>query len=277
MVTVPVTQSAMSTTKCEPFSMDELVMFGDSITQFAWQAGGTGAELANYYQRRLDVVNRGFSGYNTAWALHVAKKIFPAQSAGSNSFPRKRIVTIWFGANDAVIPPKPQTVTPEQFVENMVKLIEMIQARASPTGSHQDGSQLLVVLITPPPISVALRAANLASRFPDWRPENMDRDPARTRLFAELVCQVAQQKGLPVIDTWTAITKAADESQGGLSTFLVDGLHLTPAGYEIVTQEFKSILTRHYPSFLPESLPHDFPWWNDIDAEHPENSFPSCC
>ncbi|KAI9622656.1 hypothetical protein H4Q26_014936 [Puccinia striiformis f. sp. tritici PST-130] len=105
----------------------------------------------------------------------------------------------------------------------------------------------------------------------------MDREPGRTRLFAELVCQVAQEKGLPVIDTWTAITKAADNSQGGLSTYLVDGLHLTPAGYAIVTTEFKSIVARHYPTFLPESLPHDFPWWAEIDVEHPENSFPSPC
>ncbi|KAH9453988.1 hypothetical protein MJO28_007001 [Puccinia striiformis f. sp. tritici] len=275
MVTVRDTHSEMTGPKCEPFSMDQLVMFGDSITQFAWQAGGMGSELANYYQRRLDVVNRGFSGYNTTWALHVAKTIFPAH--GTQPLPRKRIVTIWFGANDAVIPPKPQMVTPENFVKNMIELIEIVQKHASPSGGQQDGSQLLIVLITPPPISIALRAADLTSRFPDWRPQDMDREPGRTRLFAELVCQVAQEKGLPVIDTWTAITKAADNSQGGLSTYLVDGLHLTPAGYAIVTTEFKSIVARHYPTFLPESLPHDFPWWAEIDVEHPENSFPSPC
>ncbi|OAV97632.1 hypothetical protein PTTG_26020 [Puccinia triticina 1-1 BBBD Race 1] len=55
MVTVPVTQSEMSTTKCEPFLMDKLVMFGDSITQFAWQAGGTGAELAQIAPFKPDV------------------------------------------------------------------------------------------------------------------------------------------------------------------------------------------------------------------------------
>ncbi|PLW48077.1 hypothetical protein PCANC_00837 [Puccinia coronata f. sp. avenae] len=277
MVTVQVNHSASSQSMSVPFSMDQLVMFGDSITQFAWQPGGTGAELANYYQRRLDVVNRGFSGYNTTWALHVAKKVFAPPSPGYPSPPRKRIVTIWFGANDSVIPPKPQTVTPEDFVNNMCQLVEAVQTHANCPGGQHDGTKLLIILITPPPISIAMRAANLASRFPDWRPENMDRDPERTRLFAQLVCQVAQQKGLPVIDAWTAITKAADDNPCGSSAYLCDGLHLTPAGYAIVTEEFKSIIARYYPNFLPECLPHDFPWWGDIDTEHPENSFPGSC
>lgn len=211
------------------------------------------------------------------WALHVAKEIFPPPSPEHHRFTRKRIVTIWFGANDAVIPPKPQTVTPEDFVSHMQQIIEIVQSHASPAGGQSDGSKLLIVLITPPPISIEMRAADLARRFADWKPENMDREPGRTRLFAQLVCQVAQQKGLPVIDAWTAITKAADENPGGLSSYLCDGLHLTPAGYAVVTNEFKSIVARHYPSFLPESLPHDFPWWGDIDVGHPENSFPPNC
>lgn len=33
--------------------MDEFIMFGDSITQYAWQKGGLGACLADRYQRKL--------------------------------------------------------------------------------------------------------------------------------------------------------------------------------------------------------------------------------
>ncbi|KAI9621920.1 hypothetical protein H4Q26_015355 [Puccinia striiformis f. sp. tritici PST-130] len=311
MVTVRDTHSEMTGPKCEPFSMDQLVMFGDSITQFAWQAGGMGSELANYYQRRLYVFLVIYTpihppclsgaSFRTAGLGSIISRltleIWPLMQLPGLSMLPKRVFVLennadisgtWHSAlaqktnrddlvrgNDAVIPPKPQMVTPENFVKNMIELIEIVQKHASPSGGQQDGSQLLIVLITPPPISIALRAADLTSRFPDWRPQDMDREPGRTRLFAELVCQVAQEKGLPVIDTWTAITKAADNSQGGLSTYLVDGLHLTPAGYAIVTTEFKSIVARHYPTFLPESLPHDFPWWAEIDVEHPENSFPS--
>lgn len=54
--------------------MDQFILFGDSITQgsYAQERGfAFGAELTNRYVRRLDVINRGFSGYNTAQALKV--------------------------------------------------------------------------------------------------------------------------------------------------------------------------------------------------------------
>lgn len=254
-------------------SRDELVMFGDSITQFAWQKGGIGSELANFYQRRLDLVNRGYSGYNTTWALHVAKTVFPTEFVESRQIKKKRIVTIWLGANDAVLPPKPQSVEIPQFKENLNKLIDIIEAHDQRTTWTNGGQKTLIMLITPPPISISMRAADCAARFPDWKPENMDRDPIRSRQFAESVCQVAKERGLPVIDCWTSITKAAGDVEG-LSRYLCDGLHLTSDGYELVTQEFKSIISRHYPHLCPENLPHDFPWWTDIDFVHPENSFP---
>ena len=47
----------------------ELVLFGDSITQQSFQPGGWGARLADAYNRHADIVLRGYSGYNTAWAL----------------------------------------------------------------------------------------------------------------------------------------------------------------------------------------------------------------
>ncbi|GAA6029482.1 hypothetical protein JCM8097_003701 [Rhodosporidiobolus ruineniae] len=40
--------------------MDQVIMFGDSITQGSWVAGGTGAELAHLWQRKLCV--RAFAG-----------------------------------------------------------------------------------------------------------------------------------------------------------------------------------------------------------------------
>lgn len=46
--------------------LDETVMFGDSITQGAWSTDGLGTALANAYQRKLDVLNRGLSGYNSS-------------------------------------------------------------------------------------------------------------------------------------------------------------------------------------------------------------------
>ena len=41
------------------------VLFGNSITQYSFQPAGFGASIAHLYQRHADIVNRGFSGYNT--------------------------------------------------------------------------------------------------------------------------------------------------------------------------------------------------------------------
>jgi ADP-ribose pyrophosphatase YjhB (NUDIX family) len=42
----------------------QIVLFGDSLTAWSWKTGGLGQRLAHQYQRRADIVNRGFSGYN---------------------------------------------------------------------------------------------------------------------------------------------------------------------------------------------------------------------
>lgn len=78
---------------------DTIVLFGDSLTQMSWdpELGGIGARVAgepssfvvslaidlslarcdivDLYARKLDVLNRGYSGYNTDWALPVLKQV----------------------------------------------------------------------------------------------------------------------------------------------------------------------------------------------------------
>nr|KAJ3419520.1 hypothetical protein HK105_006849 [Polyrhizophydium stewartii] len=68
--------------------LDQILLFGDSLTQ-----------LADAYVRKLDVVNRGFSGYNTDWC----RLLLPSVLATIRPTPRVRIrlVTVLLGANDA--------------------------------------------------------------------------------------------------------------------------------------------------------------------------------
>ncbi|WZY89819.1 hypothetical protein YC2023_046554 [Brassica napus] len=48
-----------------------------------------------------DMVLRGYSGYNTRWALKVMERVFPAAGDGG-AYPSA--VTVFFGANDACLP-----------------------------------------------------------------------------------------------------------------------------------------------------------------------------
>lgn len=51
--------------------------------------------LANYWTRKVDVINRGYSGYNTVLGLNILEEmVLPLNPA---------FITIFFGANDASI------------------------------------------------------------------------------------------------------------------------------------------------------------------------------
>lgn len=95
-----------------------IVLFGDSITQFAYGESPLGTPvrigwaslLSEAYQRRADVLNRGFSGYNTRHALALVPKLFASKtgaggdnnSNGNGNLPL--FCTVFFGANDANLP-----------------------------------------------------------------------------------------------------------------------------------------------------------------------------
>lgn len=53
----------------------QILLIGDSITQYSFSVGGWGARLADWYVRKADVVNRGLSGYNSSWALAALPKV----------------------------------------------------------------------------------------------------------------------------------------------------------------------------------------------------------
>jgi lysophospholipase L1-like esterase len=51
--------------------------------------------IANVYPQ-ADIINRGFGGYNTRWALHMVEEII-----ASHKPQEVKLVTVFFGANDA--------------------------------------------------------------------------------------------------------------------------------------------------------------------------------
>ena len=76
---------------------DVFMLVGDSLTQGGWAPGDTGigqrlarsyhlfsvveiglltiSSFEDAYARKLDVLNRGYSGYNTEWALPVLDQV----------------------------------------------------------------------------------------------------------------------------------------------------------------------------------------------------------
>ncbi|KAI0317859.1 SGNH hydrolase-type esterase domain-containing protein [Amylostereum chailletii] len=209
---------------------DIVMLFGDSLTQGAWEHNGIGARLANIYARRFDVLNRGYSGFTTEWALPVFEQIL-AKKTEQPHVPPVRLLTIWFGANDACIKPSPQHVPLDQFITNLRAMIHLV---TSPSSAHHS-PQTKIILLTPPPINTIQRGADLASRDP---PKELDRLFGVTRAYADAVRELGKTEGVPVVDAWTKLWEAAAKEEGNLGGFLTDGLHLNERGYKVRILDF---------------------------------------
>ncbi|XP_044782199.2 isoamyl acetate-hydrolyzing esterase 1 homolog isoform X2 [Bubalus bubalis] len=167
-------------------------MFPCLLPKFSFQQGGWGASLADMLVRKCDVLNRGFSGYNTRWA----KIILPRLVRKGRGLDSPVAVTIFFGANDSALKdenPK-QHVPLEEFVANLRSMVQYLRSVDVPEGR--------LILITPPPLCEAA-----------WAQECLQQGCKLNRLnsvvgeYARACLQVAQDCGADALDLWTLMQK----------------------------------------------------------------------
>ncbi|KAJ2852065.1 isoamyl acetate-hydrolyzing esterase [Coemansia brasiliensis] len=264
---------------------DTLLVFGDSITQIGSSPGVSGFvnHLSGYYSRRMDVLNRGFSGYNTQDALRVASHVFPKTSTAPSlatkwplhdfTFPGApkppQLCIIFFGANDARFAPSSQHVPLDEFAINLRKIVSLLH---SPESEYYSPSTR-ILFITPPPIGDRM--------FEDVSRRNghaADRKNEVTKLYADAVKETGKAFRIPVVDIWTAIEDAVHGTQNpdlssqehqdntskaeagtdnpyeGYEKYLLDGLHLTPAGNELLYKLIVAKITSTWPELDPSAI-----------------------
>ncbi|VFV29818.1 isoamyl acetate-hydrolyzing [Lynx pardinus] len=161
---------------------------------FSFQQGGWGASLADKLVRKCDVLNRGFSGYNTRWA----KIILPRLIKKGTGLDSPVAVTIFFGANDSAL-----------------------------KGCKLNRRNLVV------------------------------------GEYAGACLQVARDCGTDVLDLWTLMQKDGQD----FSSFLSDGLHLSPDGNEFLFSHLWPLIEKKV-----SSLPLLLPYWRDVAEAKPELS-----
>ncbi|GAB5570068.1 isoamyl acetate-hydrolyzing esterase 1 homolog [Prionailurus iriomotensis] len=234
-----------------------VLLFGDSITQFSFQQGGWGASLADKLVRKCDVLNRGFSGYNTRWA----KIILPRLIKKGTGLDSPVAVTIFFGANDSALKdenPK-QHVPLDEYVANLKGMVRYLKSVDVP--EHR------IVLISPPPLcEAAWERECLAQEM------GIAREVAGCKLnrlnlvvgeYAGACLQVARDCGTDVLDLWTLMQKDGQD----FSSFLSDGLHLSPEGNEFLFSHLWPLIEKKV-----SSLPLLLPYWRDVAEAKPELS-----
>lgn len=149
-----------------------------------------------------------------------------------------------------------QSIPLDRFKANLNTMIDMLLDAKSPHHSPNT----VITLFSCPPICKAQREEHVLEQ---WGPGiELDRDPARTKQFAEAAVEVAKQRGVGFVDVYGAMIAAAGSyPEENLRQFFWDGLHLSAAGYKVVTNAFNAYIQKEHPELLPDSLPKVFPLW----------------
>lgn len=233
--------------------------------------------MAQAYSRKLDVLNRGFGGYNSEWALPIFDEIFKPSSTSPSGVESNstsvRLVTIWFGANDACLPVGPTHLPIEKYSANLKHYVDSLLNPKS--AYYQPNAHVL--LITPPPICKAQRDEHKLQYLPQNRWQ--DRTLANTALYKDAVLSVVQEarannlfarienkarkSKVAVVNVFDRILEeAGSEDDEDLRPFFTDGLHLTEKGYAIVFEEVMKVVKAEFAGLDPEDqsvLPLRFP------------------
>ncbi|KAH8673721.1 SGNH hydrolase-type esterase domain-containing protein [Xylariales sp. PMI_506] len=265
---------------------DQIVLLGDSLFEWAapvengysFHAALQGLRLI-VCLRRLDVVNRGFGGWNTENVLRFLPDLFPVHEP-LESHGRVKYLLVLLGANDACLPhaDPPQGIPLDEYAANLKKII---------THDNVVRHKPQVLLITPPPLDET-RIWEFTDEQPDGS-RKLTRTAANSAAYSEAARRVAAevpgtllvdlQKGL--MDKALALTpdlseKDYDENgkpllgylkgrRGGLGELLPDGLHMSATAYRVLYDLVKP----HLGPFI--GTPYVFPDWKDLAAERKNN------
>lgn len=212
-------------------SRSKIVLWGDSLTQTAWE--GWGSHLANRYQRRADVLNRGMSGYNSKWFLELPLDEEGESQPGSNV----ALCIIWFGANDASLPElnPHHYVSVEEFQRNLMTLVA--------NAKKYFGSTCKILLVTAPPVHHGQRLEYQKTRYGDKATGELERTLENSGKYAEACVEAATTLELPCLNLWKSFQTASSD----WGNFLSDGLHFSPAGHDFVFQQLQEIIQKELP------------------------------
>ncbi|KAH8434099.1 SGNH/GDSL hydrolase family protein [Aspergillus melleus] len=238
---------------------DQFIIFGDSITEMSsiQDTGfGLNGALQDAYRRRLDVINRGFSGYTTAHAINVFPKFFPTPEKAT-----VRFMAIFFGANDACVPGTTQHVPLEEYKQNLKSIIQHEATIAQKTK---------ILILTPTPVN-----EYQLQGFDEGKGNaHPSRTASFTKTYADAAREVATSTGAVVADVWTAFVSVAGWKEGqplpgsrdlpeieAFKALFTDGLHLTAEGYRVVYDVIMKTIRENWPDQDPEQLPLIHPGW----------------
>ena len=268
------TATATTTTTTLTTSRSKILLQGDSLTQLCWE--GWGAKLANAYQRRADVVSRGYGGYNTRFYLRLP--IDETLTGGDVV-----LTTLFLGANDQALPglADHHHVPVNEYKENLKILIGRIRA---------DYKCQRILLIGPPPVHHEQRLAYQIERYgKEGATGKLERTMETAQTYSDACKHVAEEADLPFLNLYQAMVENGG-GQDDLAKFFDDGLHFAAAGHDFVGTAVIDAIAKAYPDFAVQPDPstgqycnsasnctglpnHGGPFHDEIDENNPDAAF----
>lgn len=219
---------------------EQVILFGDSITQFGFSPSDSGwcAVLANHFQRRVDFINRGFSGYTTRWAKHILPHLVNEQN-------KPDIIVLFFGANDAATNTT-QGIPIDEYSANIIEMCSYLNRIGLDNSS--------IILVTPPPVcEMSCKAMR----------STLDRSSTAAQQYAARVIDLGMSLGITVADIFHEISGKED-----FRKYLSDGLHLSALGNEVVGELLIELLDDKL-----KGQHAVFPQWTEMSVEGVLNQF----
>ncbi|KAH6769256.1 SGNH hydrolase-type esterase superfamily protein [Perilla frutescens var. frutescens] len=218
----------------------QFVLFGSSIVQISFRVGGWGSILADLYDRKADIILRGYGGWNSRNALEVLNQIFPQDAAVHPS-----LVIVYFGGNDAMQPHPSglgSHVPLSEYVENMKKIALHLKSL---------DEKLRIIFMTSPPVHEATVLQYYGNQF-----DKQERTNEACRVYAEALVELGRQMDVKVIQLWRAFQHRDDWG----AAYLSDGIHPSVEGNKFIAEEILKVLreAEWQPSLYWLSMPTEF-------------------
>lgn len=230
---------------------NKFLLFGDSITQYSFDPKhgfGAGAALQNLYIRKLDVLDRGFSGYNSEHARLILPQILEAEL---NSKSEIKLMTIFFGTNDGLN--TFQHVPLPRYIENMEFSIGLAQER-----------KIKTIIIGP-----GLHESRMYT----------DKPLTSNKIYREIndeLGKLCSKLDVPFVDTWKQFQKDSGYSEEDiingnhppLSKYVNDGVHYTGHAYEVLYKAIVDVIEKVYPECAASNLSLMFPAYAQLNTDN---------
>jgi isoamyl acetate esterase len=230
----------------------KFILIGDSNTQFGFgKQVSWVSSLADMLQRRCDVINRGFSGYNSnnlkAMIPSIMSEFDPVSICG---------VTILLGSNDSASPINTiQHVPVSKYMLNIKWIIDYL--------IEWGINKSQIILISPP----MKDEENWSRSICISRAENSHLDKL-VQGYAQQCAQIAKECGVHLLDFYKFMEEYKQKHGDEYKNLLHDGLHLSSKGSQLLIDKLAPLVNDYIIKInSQEELRCNFPYWRELNND----------